>query len=88
MQLPSAPAAAGITRTIRRPEVLRKTGLSRTSIYMMERAGQFPKSFLLTPRCAVWVEAEVEAWLASRRAQTLEQATARSLPWPGQRATA
>lgn len=82
MQPPIAPAAAGIKRTIRRPEVLKKTGLSRTSIYMMERAGQFPRSFLLTPRCAVWVEEEIEAWLAKRRAQCLEQATSRSLPWP------
>ena len=55
-------------RTIRRPEVLRKTGLSKTTIHNLTRAGQFPKSFLLTPRCAVWVESEIDAWLESRRA--------------------
>lgn len=57
-----------IKRTIRRPEVLAKTGLSKTSIYNLECAGDFPAHFMLTPRCAVWDEAEVDAWLESRRA--------------------
>lgn len=57
-----------IRRVIRRAEVISKTGLSRCTINNMEKRGEFPKHFLLTPRCAVWDEAEVEAWLAQRRA--------------------
>jgi prophage regulatory protein len=48
-----------IKRTIRRPELLAKTGLSKTSIYNLEREGKFPLHFMLTPRCAVWAESEV-----------------------------
>lgn len=54
-------------RTIRRPEVLSKTGLSKTTIHNLCREGKFPKSFLITPRCAVWVEAEVDDWIQARR---------------------
>lgn len=54
-------------RMIRRRELEKKTGLSATTIYHMERAGIFPQHFMLTPRCAVWDEAEVDAWLAERK---------------------
>lgn len=73
---------AGVRRVIRRPELIAKTGLSRTTLYMLERAGQFPAGWAITPRCRVWDEAEVDAWLAKRRASALEAATAKSLPWP------
>ncbi|HTO18815.1 MAG TPA: AlpA family phage regulatory protein [Pseudomonas sp.] len=52
-----------IKRAIRRPEILAKTGLSATTIYNLEKRGEFPQHFMLTPRCAVWFEAEVDAWL-------------------------
>lgn len=54
-------------RVIRRTEVLSKTGLSKTAIYNLEQRGEFPKHWMLTPRCAVWSEAEVDAWIAARR---------------------
>jgi len=56
-----------IRRYIRRPEVRNKTGLSDTTIYNLEKSGQFPLHFMLTPRCAAWDEIEVDAWLESRR---------------------
>lgn len=65
-----------IKRIIRRPEVLAKTGLSKTSIYNLERVGDFPAHFMLTPRCAAWDEAEVDAWLEGRRAAPAVAATA------------
>ena len=52
-----------IKRAIRRPEILAKTGVSATTIYNLEKRGEFPQHFMLTPRCAVWFEAEVDAWL-------------------------
>lgn len=63
-------------RTLRRDAVLRKTGLSRTSQYLLERAGDFPQHFLLTPRCAVWYEHEVDAWLHARSKAAIKAATA------------
>jgi prophage regulatory protein len=53
-------------RLIRRPELLRKTGLSATTIYELEKAGDFPKHVNLTPRTAVWDEAAVDEWLRKR----------------------
>lgn len=41
--------------------------LADTTIYEMERRGEFPKRFNLTARCVVWDLAEVEAWLAAQR---------------------
>lgn len=58
-------------RTLRREQVLNKTGLSRTAQYNLEKNGDFPARFLLTPRCAVWFEDEIDAWLEARRAAAL-----------------
>jgi prophage regulatory protein len=52
---------------LRRPQVLIKTGLSRTSQFNLEKAGNFPSHFMLTPRCAVWFEDEIDNWLEARR---------------------
>lgn len=69
--------ATPIRRTIRRDQVLTKTGLSRTNLYLLERKGEFPHHFLLTPRCAVWFEDEIDVWLEARR-----QAVVKAAPWP------
>ena len=50
-------------RLIRLPEVMARVGLRRTAIYQRMREGRFPKSRSLGPRCTVWVEAEVDAWI-------------------------
>ena len=69
--------ATPIRRTIRRDQVLSKTGLSRTNLYLLERKGDFPRHFLLTPRCAVWFEDEIDNWLEARR-----EALVKAAPWP------
>ena len=61
-------------RTIRRQELRQIVPLAETTIYEMERRGEFPKRFLLTPRCVVWDLAEVEAWLERRRNQPIRRA--------------
>jgi len=53
---------------LRRPAVLAKLGISRTHLYELERAGDFPAHFMLSPRCAVWEEAAVDSWMANRAA--------------------
>ena len=53
-------------RLIRRPEVERLTGLSRSSIYDMLRAGQFPPSVHLSKRCVAWHESAIQKWIATR----------------------
>lgn len=58
-QLPTAPM-----RLIRLPEVMARVGLRRSSIYHRMSDGRFPKGRSLGPRCVVWVEAEIDAWIA------------------------
>lgn len=54
-------------RTIRRHELRQIVPLAETTIYEMERRGEFPRRFNLTPRCVVWDLAEVEAWIEERK---------------------
>jgi len=54
-------------RTIRRQELRLIVPLAETTIYEMERHGEFPRRFNLTPRCVVWDLAEVEAWIEQRK---------------------
>jgi prophage regulatory protein len=53
-------------RLIRLPEVMRQTGLARSSIYDGIRAGTFPKPVQLCGRNVAWVESEAQNWIADR----------------------
>ncbi len=57
----------GLRRTIRRSELRQIVPLADSTIYELERRGEFPRRFYLTARCVVWDLAEVMAWLQSRR---------------------
>ncbi|OYX00219.1 MAG: transcriptional regulator [Caulobacter vibrioides] len=59
-------------RTIRRAQLHKIVPLADTTIYEMERRGEFPRRFALTRRCVVWDLAEVETWLAERKRQAQE----------------
>lgn len=54
-------------RTIRRQELHQIVPLAETTIYEMERRGEFPRRFKLTRRCVVWDLEEVEAWIEDRK---------------------
>jgi prophage regulatory protein len=47
------------------PEVIARVGLKRSAIYQRMSEGRFPKSRSLGPKCAVWVEAEIDDWVQS-----------------------
>jgi prophage regulatory protein len=64
-----------LTRSIRKAQLLQMVPLADSTIWEMEQRGEFPKRFLLTPRCVVWDLAEVEAWLALRRTRPITRAT-------------
>jgi prophage regulatory protein len=64
-----------LPRTIRRNELKQIVPLADSTIYEMEQRGEFPRRFALGPRCVVWDLAEVEAWLARRRARPIERAS-------------
>ncbi|MNT03499.1 Prophage CP4-57 regulatory protein (AlpA) [compost metagenome] len=64
-----------LKRTIKKPQLRQMVPLADSTIWEMERRGQFPRRFLLTPRCVVWDLAEVEDWLALRRSRPIARAT-------------
>lgn len=68
----SGPATVltGLPRTIRRHELRLIVPLANSTIYEMEKRGDFPRRFYLTPRSMVWDLSEVEAWLRQRRADS------------------
>jgi predicted DNA-binding transcriptional regulator AlpA len=70
----SGPATVltGLPRTIRRHELKLIVPLADSTIYDMEKRGEFPRRFNITPRCVVWDLEEVEAWLEHRRRIYLE----------------
>ncbi len=55
-----------MTRFIRLPEVITRTGLKRSSIYAAVQAGTFPAQIPLGERAVGWDESEVSAWIESR----------------------
>ena len=47
-------------------EVVKKTGLSRVTLWRLETSGNFPKRVNLTHARFDWKEDEVEGWIDSR----------------------
>ena len=54
------------TNILRLPDVMARTGLSRSSIYAYIRRGLFPKPIELGPRARGWVEGGIEEWIIER----------------------
>ena len=52
-----------VTRILRLPEVVARTGLSRSSIYLRVSQNNFPKPISLGGRSVGWVEEQIEQWL-------------------------
>lgn len=53
-------------RLILRRDVQERTGLPRSTLYEMIKAGLFPEPVQLTPRLSAFVESEVDEWIAQR----------------------
>ena len=50
---------------MRLPEVMRLTGLSKTTIHRRYRAGTFPRPLRLGPQSIGWRREEIVEWLES-----------------------
>lgn len=61
-------SAVSRPRSLRLPQVIGMTGLKKTTIYALQKAGQFPHSVPLTTTAVGWLEMEVEDWLEKRAA--------------------
>ena len=65
-----------IDRMLRREEVEERVDISRSAIYRLMRAGEFPPPQRVGLRAARWRESDLEAWLASRPHATGNKAAA------------
>jgi prophage regulatory protein len=53
-------------RILRLPLVLKRTGLSRSMIYLLIQEGRFPHQIQLTVRSVGWLESDVDEWLEQK----------------------
>jgi len=60
-----------MTNTILRlPAVLERTGLSRSTVYLMISRKAFPPPISLGDRAVGWLELEIDLWLEERIAES------------------
>jgi len=52
-----------VKRLIRLKEVIERTSLSKTSIYDLMKAGEFPKQVHLGSQSVAWVEDEIDQFI-------------------------
>lgn len=55
---------------LRLPEVMKRTGLSRSTIYMRIQEKTFPKQINLSIRSTGWLESEITEWIYKRIASS------------------
>lgn len=68
-----APHSTPPSRLLRKPEVLRMTGLAGSTLYAYMAQGRFPKPRKIGPRNVAWSQADIAAWVASRPVAELRQ---------------
>lgn len=51
---------------LRTKAVVKATGLSRTTLWRLERRGDFPKRIRLGPNSTGWIQSEIQEWIESR----------------------
>ena len=55
-----------IVRILKLKEVLTRTGLGKTTLYMLISNGDFPQQIPLGLRAVGWLESEVDAWILEK----------------------
>jgi prophage regulatory protein len=61
----TTPAEMPPARLLRFPTVRERTGLSRSTIWRLERRGEFPRHRRISANVVAWVETEVVDWIQS-----------------------
>ena len=64
------------TNLLRRSEVERRTGLSRSSIYRLLEFNRFPRPIRIGDRTVAWVEGEIDGFISARIAERDRQRSA------------
>jgi prophage regulatory protein len=58
---------------INRKQLKQKVPLCERTILEMEKRGDFPRRFSVTPRLVVWDLAEIDAWIARQYKAAVQQ---------------
>ncbi|MBT4921775.1 MAG: AlpA family transcriptional regulator [Rickettsiales bacterium] len=53
-------------KILRLPQLMSKTGLARSTIYLLLKQGAMPKSINLGQRSVGWLESDIDAWIDSK----------------------
>ena len=64
----AGPKRVPLLKLLRFPAVRDRTGLSRSTIWRLERRGEFPKHYRIAPNVVAWVEDDVAGWIEERTA--------------------
>lgn len=59
-------------------EVMARTGLSKATLYRLERLGRFPRHVKITPTRSAWAEHEIDAYIDGLLSQRPEPKAPRS----------
>jgi len=51
---------------LRITNVMKKTGLAGSTIWLLVKEGKFPKPIKLSPRIAVWEEEKINNWMKTK----------------------
>ena len=51
---------------LRLPAVIKRTGISRSTVYLMMSKGMFPEPISLGDRAVGWIESEIDSWLEEK----------------------
>ena len=63
--VPKSHATPSDERLLRLPEIIDRTGLSKSTIERLEAIGNFPRRRQAAPHSVGWLSTELEAWFAS-----------------------
>jgi len=55
-----------MTKFLRLPQVLERTGLTRSTLYSMMDRGEFIRPVKISPRLNGWPESDVDRFMAAR----------------------
>lgn len=53
-----------MTKFLRIKEVMNKTGIARSTIWLWVKEGKFPEPIKLSPRITVWDNEKIELWMS------------------------
>jgi prophage regulatory protein len=53
-------------RYVRLPEVMKRTGLKRSTIYRKMLLGEFPGNHPISKRARGWLQSDIDLWCQSR----------------------